>query len=70
MTKYQAADQAVQAYDSYVFSSVGRPFDSDRANLLAFYAVEACAAAARDRTVNQVTRDYYASLRDQMGAFA
>lgn len=68
MSKYQAADQAVKAYDAFIFSSVGFAFDADRADLLAINAAEACAQAARDRSVNQFTRDHYRALRDQFAA--
>jgi hypothetical protein len=59
MTKYQAADRAIAAYDAFIFASVGRAFDADKADTLAAVAVAECEAAARDRTVNQCTRDLY-----------
>jgi hypothetical protein len=66
MTKYQAADRAIQAYDAFIFAAVGRPFDADKADLLAMYAAEDCKAAAADRTMNQTTRNYY---REQAAVF-
>lgn len=59
-TKYQAADTSIAAYDAYVFASVGRSFDANKADTLAAVAVVDCEVAARDRSVNQVTRAYYA----------
>jgi len=59
MTKYQSADQSIGAYDAFIFSSVGRPFDANKADTLAAIAAVDCDEAARDRTVNQFTRDYY-----------
>lgn len=58
-TTYQSADRAILAYDSYVFSSVGRSFAADKADLLAANAAIACEVAARDRRVNQFTRNFY-----------
>jgi hypothetical protein len=63
--KGAAADQAIQAYDAFLFSSFGRQFDAGKADALAFDALTACAEAARDRSVNQFTRDTYAGLREQ-----
>ena len=40
-----AADKAVASYDSYIFASVGRPFDDLKADLLAADAAEACRKA-------------------------
>lgn len=57
--KYTQADQAIAAYDYFIRTSAGRPFDSAHADLLAMDAAEACDVAARDRTVNQATRDIY-----------
>lgn len=59
MTKYHAADQSIANYDAFIFSSVGRAFDANKADALAAIAVVDCDEAARDRTVNQVTRDHY-----------
>lgn len=68
MTKYQAADQSIAAYDAFIFSAVGRPFDANKADTLAAVAVVDCDEAARDRTVNQVTRDYYRSMATEFRA--
>jgi hypothetical protein len=63
---YIQADAAVAAYDSFIFSAVGRPFNSDEADILAALVVVACEVASRDRSVNQFTRDYY---RNQAAQF-
>lgn len=59
MTKYQAADRSIASYDAFIFSAVGRPFDANKADTLAAIAAVDCEEAARDRTVNQFTRDQY-----------
>lgn len=41
------ADKAVAAYDSFVFSSIGRQFDAFKADCLALDAAEACGKASR-----------------------
>jgi hypothetical protein len=56
---YLQADSSMAAYDAFIFSSVGRPFDANKADALAASAVNACEVASRDRSVNQFTRDYY-----------
>lgn len=56
---YIQADSSMAAYDAFIFSSVGRPFDSNKADTLAASAIHACEVASRDRSVNQFTRDYY-----------
>jgi hypothetical protein len=62
MTKYERADLAVKAYETAVFSAVGHNDEATttRLTVLEFDALDACTEAARDRTVNQTTRDYYA----------
>ena len=59
MNTYTAADKSIAAYDAYVFASVGRSFDANKADTLAAVAVVDCEVAARDRKVNQATRDFY-----------
>ncbi len=58
-TKYAAADQAIAAYDAFIFASVGRAFNSLTADLLAESAADACKIAARDRSINATTRKFY-----------
>jgi hypothetical protein len=70
MNKQQQADQAIKAYDAYIFSTFFPAFDAFKADQLAAGAVDACQAAARDRTANEATRTYYADLRDQFRAIA
>lgn len=65
-TLAQQADAAVAAYDALVFASVGRSLDEQRATVLAFYAVEACEAAARDRAEPQWLRDQYRNTARDM----
>lgn len=62
-TKYALADAAIAAYETALFAAVGRMNESteNRLALLEFYAIEACTAAARDRSVNQFTRNHYAN---------
>lgn len=59
MNTYTAANQSIENYDAYVFASVGRSFDANRADTLAAVAIVDCEIASRDRSVNQCTRDYY-----------
>jgi len=68
MIKHQAADKAIAAYDAFVFASVGRQFDAHKADTLAAAAALECSTAARDRTVNQFTRDHYRELAVQFNA--
>jgi hypothetical protein len=70
MAKHEAADKAIQAYDAFIFSSIGRPFNSFKADMLALSALEACKEAAADYSVNQHTRCHYARLRDQFALIA
>ena len=69
---YLQAESSIQAYDAYVFAAVGRSFDANKADLLAASAVHSCEVASRDRSGNQVTRDYYRSqavlFRNILGA--
>jgi hypothetical protein len=72
-TKYENADRAIAAYDAFVFAAVGRTVENfaDRADCLALIAALECDVAARDRTVNQFTRDFYreqARFMRQIGA--
>lgn len=66
MTKYEQADRSIAAYDAALFDAVGRSGQSGRLNLLAAAAQLDCTVAARDRSVNQATRDYY---RDRAAFF-
>lgn len=68
MTKYQEADRSIAAYDAFIFAAVGRSFDANKADLLASTAMLDCEDAARDRSVNQATRDYYREMRDEFRA--
>lgn len=68
MNKTQAADRSIAAYDAFVFASVGRQFDANKADALAAVAVVDCEVAARDRSINQTTRNIYAALRDEFRA--
>lgn len=60
-----SADTSIKAYDEYVFASVGRSFDANKADALAAVAYVDCETASRDRKVNQVTRDHYRALAAQ-----
>lgn len=42
----QIAQSAIDAYDAYVFASVGRSFDGAKADVLALNAAEECRVAA------------------------
>jgi hypothetical protein len=66
-TTYQAADKAIAAYDAFVFASVGKSFDNDRADLLAWDAMVECGKVGRDMSYNEVTRKYY---RDHSAEFS
>lgn len=68
MTTYQNADRSIARYDAYVFASVGRSFDAGKADTLAAVAFVDCEVAARDRSVNQFTRNAYALLAAQFKA--
>ena len=68
MTKYAAADQSIAAYDAFIFSSVGRSFDANKADALAAVAMVDCEEAARDRSVNQVTRNAYKAHAEEFRA--
>lgn len=70
MTTYTEADSAIAAYDSFIFGSVGRSFDSNRADTLAAVAVVMCEVASRDRSVNQCTRDHYRAQAAQFRGIA
>lgn len=67
---YLEADAAIRAYDSFIFAAVGRPFDSERADLLAASAWACCAAAAKDRSVNAFTRGFYRALAAEFHSIA
>lgn len=56
---YKTADESIAAYDAYVFTSVGRSFDTNKADSLAAVAWVDCEVASKDRSVNSVTRAYY-----------
>lgn len=62
MTKYARADKALAAYELALFAAVGHndELTASRLAVLEYDAADACNAAAHDRTVNQVTRDFYA----------
>jgi hypothetical protein len=74
MTKCEIAETAIAVYEVAVFSAVGHndKITATRIEVLGVDALDACSKAARDRTVNQVTRDYYAKeaawFRAQHGA--
>ena len=61
MTKFQAADTAIAAYDAYVFASFGRSFDAEKADTLAAVCVVECEIAAKDRTEPASYRKDYAN---------
>jgi hypothetical protein len=62
MTKYERADAAIKAYEAMVFAAVGHNDEATTTRILVLEvdALDACEQAARDRSVNQVTRNYYA----------
>ena len=62
MTKYERADKAIKAYEACVFTAVGFMNEKTETRILVLEvdALDACEQAARDRSVNQCTRDYYA----------
>jgi len=57
--QYLVADKAVEAYDAFVFTSVGREFNQGRADVLAWVAADECKKAARDKALNHMTQMYY-----------
>lgn len=59
MTLSTIADQTIAAYDSFIFGSVGRAFDANKADTLAALCILDCEAAARDRKEPQWCRDQY-----------
>lgn len=62
MTKYELADAAIKAYEGVVFAAVGHNDEATETCIVVLEvdALDACEAAARDRTVNQTTRSHYA----------
>jgi hypothetical protein len=68
MTTYQAADKSIGAYDAYIFASVGRSFDANRANALAAAAVVDCETAAHDRSINQFTQNHFRAQAEEFRA--
>ncbi len=65
------AEQAVEAYDAYVFSPVGHPFDGDKADTLAAVAWVACEDAAKAyRRINKNDASYWKAKALEMRAIA
>jgi hypothetical protein len=70
MEKISAADKSINAYDQYVFSCVGRSFDANKADALAAIASIDCEAAAKNKAVNQFTRNIYKAKAEEFKRIA
>jgi hypothetical protein len=62
MTTYERADAAIKSYEAVIFAAVGHNSEAVETHILVLEidALDACEHAARDGSLNQVTRDYYA----------
>lgn len=53
------ADKSIQAYDDFIFASVGRPLDVNKADTLAAVAALDCRIASGDRSLPESFRAQY-----------
>lgn len=70
MNPIQQAEKSVAQYDAYVFASVGRTFDADKADLLAFYAADELASALAFARKTNEPQWFIARLQARQAEFA